>query len=284
MRLFEFDRIGGVASTGFNIHRFPQKFAKAMTAFYLMNNAETGFDPSISVDERGSKYINIEKGGQRMRLQLHHDPLATTRAIASRGTTVWKASLESTEGTTTLVVKDSWQYVGRQHEGELLARLMNAENVVEYFHHESVHIGSDEDSTRLIRRALRDDKGHVFSIDVPQDKQGFPQPPLTDESAPPPRKRKRQESAMEEDESEELVGYDVPVKDTYRFPVSHRVHHRLILKDVGKRLTEASSLANLLRALADAMNGTSTERKFTYPILYNIPCCQYIEYIAYLLY
>ncbi|KAH9859196.1 hypothetical protein J1614_012273 [Plenodomus biglobosus] len=58
---------------------------------------------------------------------------------------------------TILVVKDSWQYLERDEEGELLrkAKMKNVLNVARYFHYETVYVnGSDDDVCANVRKGL----------------------------------------------------------------------------------------------------------------------------------
>ncbi len=106
MRFFEFDRIGGVFSTRFDIHADGRRFVKAVTAFYLSSASEIGFDPSIDVDADGNQFIDIEHADGRQRIILER-PVTIRKAISSRGTTVWKAILDDGNERTTVAVKDS---------------------------------------------------------------------------------------------------------------------------------------------------------------------------------
>jgi hypothetical protein len=44
MRLWEFDRVGAIASSPFNINEDGRQFVSAMLGFLLMNDAQLGYD------------------------------------------------------------------------------------------------------------------------------------------------------------------------------------------------------------------------------------------------
>jgi hypothetical protein len=67
--------------------------------------------------------------------------------VAGRATTCWKAYSEE-DPDTPLVVKDSWQYSEREEEGELLCKATERKvvNVARYYYHETVRVGTQDDS------------------------------------------------------------------------------------------------------------------------------------------
>ncbi|KAF1946031.1 hypothetical protein EJ02DRAFT_419106 [Clathrospora elynae] len=116
MRLWTFDRLGGIASKQFDINKDGLQFVSAVLGFLWMNEEQLGFDPTITT-VGNKRYIEIEreKGKERLvidRLIKQEDP------------------------DTLLVVKDSWQYPERKEEGELLRKATKKEvrNVARYFH------------------------------------------------------------------------------------------------------------------------------------------------------
>ncbi|EEH16178.1 serine/threonine protein kinase [Paracoccidioides brasiliensis Pb03] len=101
LQLWNFDRLGGIASEEFNINQDGLQFVSVILGFLLMSRKQLGFDPTIIAT--GTKcYIEIEKNA----------------------TTCWKAYCETDKSHTPLVVKDSWQYPERTEEGELLQEAM----------------------------------------------------------------------------------------------------------------------------------------------------------------
>jgi hypothetical protein len=260
MRLFEFDRSGGVASDAFDIHLDGRRFVETMTAFLLMNASQTGFDPSIETDGSGANYITIERNGVTERIVLK-EVMVTTKAISSRGTTVWKGFVINGNERTRVVVKDTWQYTDRPDEGDMLraATDRGAENVVAYYHHEVVHVGAHVDDTNLIRSRLRPGQGKLFKFPVRPEKRGFSSSAQKSAGGRALLGAKRSATAMERDAGTSSSVGELPgqsLAPTVETLAGHaRVHRRLYMSDLGKPLTKASSLAQLLRALADCING-----------------------------
>ena len=140
MRLWEFDRLGGIASAQFNINREGLQFVSAVLGFLWMNKEQLGFDPTI-LKAAGRRYIEIERNGQLERLVIDK-VMKRASCIAGRATTCWKAHREGDDLRTPLVVKDSWQFPEREEEGELLREATDrgVVNVARYYHHEIVRV------------------------------------------------------------------------------------------------------------------------------------------------
>jgi hypothetical protein len=83
MRLWEFDRAGGIASAPFDIHKDGLQFISAVLGFLWMNSEQLGFDPTI-IESDGIKYMEITRDGQKERLILdtlmRHAPCVAERA------------------------------------------------------------------------------------------------------------------------------------------------------------------------------------------------------------
>ncbi len=173
MRLIMFDRSGGVASDEFNVHENGRRFVRAIVAFQMMHDQQMGLDPTIRVDSEGRKLVSV------VRDSVHEDivldkVLATTKAISSRGTTVWKGyRLNDTSGNA-IVVKDTWQLLERPDEGELLRRVKEgAQHLVTYYHHEVVQVNCCRDGADLIRKGLAEGRGKIAKLHVRQENRGF---------------------------------------------------------------------------------------------------------------
>ncbi|KGQ01016.1 hypothetical protein PAAG_12328 [Paracoccidioides lutzii Pb01] len=118
LRLWNFDRLGGITSEKFNINQDGLQFVSVVLGFLLMSREQLGFDPTI-VATGTERYIEIEKNGTKERLIIY-GIVGRAHCVAGRATTCWKAYCETDESQTPLVVKDSWQYPERIEEGELL--------------------------------------------------------------------------------------------------------------------------------------------------------------------
>ena len=156
MRVWEFDRLGGVASEQFDINTKDGglQFVTSILGFLLMNEEMLGFDPTIraSGDEQ---YIDIERNDKTERLIID-EVMKRARCVAGRATVCWRAH-RMEDPQTPLVIKDSWQYTDRDEEGELLreATEKGVANVARYYHHETVRVrGADDDIQQNIRKGL----------------------------------------------------------------------------------------------------------------------------------
>ncbi|KKK17119.1 hypothetical protein ARAM_006192 [Aspergillus rambellii] len=147
MRLWEFDRIGAIASSSFDIHKDGLAFVSAMLGFLRMNDDELGYDPSIMFTSDGRRFIKITRNGQSENLILD-SLIRRSPCIAGRATTCWKAHREGDKSCAPLVIKDSWQYPEREVEGELLqeATEKGVIYVARYYYHETVHVNGQVDS------------------------------------------------------------------------------------------------------------------------------------------
>ncbi|KAL7793734.1 hypothetical protein V8C37DRAFT_378051 [Trichoderma ceciliae] len=157
LRLWEFDRLGGMAAEQFNINE-PKgglEFVAAMLGFLWINKEGLGFDPCI-MESRGKRFIDIERDGKKERLIID-ELIWRARGIACRGTTCWKAHREGDPQKEPLVIKESWQYIKRDEEGLIVkeATEKGVINIPEYYHHETVHINGVRDDIRTsIRKGL----------------------------------------------------------------------------------------------------------------------------------
>ncbi|KAF1365589.1 hypothetical protein EJ07DRAFT_151070 [Lizonia empirigonia] len=154
MRLWIFDRLGGIASEQFDIDEDGLQFVSAMLGFLWMNEEQLGFDPTI-VTVGDKRYIEIERENGNECFVIDR-LIKRVRCVAGWATTCWGVHRKGDPGTP-LVVKDSWQYPEREEEGELLreATEKGVMNVARYFHHETVSVGSRDDDIRAnVRKGL----------------------------------------------------------------------------------------------------------------------------------
>jgi hypothetical protein len=145
MRLWEFDRLGGIASSAFDINKNGLEFISAVLGYLWMINEQLGFDPTITL-EGINRYMTITKEGKTERLVIV-DVIKPYHSIIGRGTICWKAYHEG-DKSKQLVVKDSWQYPERGEEGEYLleATKSKVDHVARYYHHETVRVGGKDDN------------------------------------------------------------------------------------------------------------------------------------------
>ncbi|KAF3049727.1 hypothetical protein E8E11_010167 [Didymella keratinophila] len=253
MRLWEFDRLGGIASEQFDVNEDGLQFVSAMLGFLWMNEAQLGFDPTI-VTVGDKRYIEIEREHGKERLVVDK-MIKRVPCVAGRATTCWKVYQEEDPGTP-LVVKDSWQYPEREEEGELLreATEKGVRNVASYFHHETVRVGGQDDDIRAnVRKGLDITKATNY---------------MPGKSMPPPSTTRRR--ASRRDGSSSAAGRkrsssctDVELPPSKRTcsssptkaAIVNRVHRRVIVRDYGKAIYKASSPASLLAGLEQCIEG-----------------------------
>jgi hypothetical protein len=253
MRLWEFDRLGGIASEQFDVNEDGLQFVSAMLGFLWMNEEQLGFDPTI-ITVGDKRYIEIERDNGKERLVIDR-VIKRVPCVAGRATTCWKVYQEEDPGTP-LVVKDSWQYPEREEEGELLraATEKGVMNVARHFHHETVRVGGQDDDIRAnVRKGL----------DVTKATNYKPEKAML-----PPSTTGRRTSRR--DGSNNLIGRkrsssctDAPLPPSKRTcsssstkrAVANRIHRRIIVRDYGKAIYKASSQTSLLAALEQCIEG-----------------------------
>lgn len=262
MRLWEFDRLGVVGSTLFDINKEGERFVSVILGCLWMSEEELGFDSSVVGDAR--RYTSIRRDGQIERLSLE-DRIKRQRSVAGRATTCWKGFAEDIPNQQ-LVIKDSWEYEERPEEGLLLKEATEAgvKNVARYYHHETVRIGGKvDDVLGNVRKGLSDTTGRN-----PLRRAAHTEPvmsAITSNALGAGRGRSRSSSrTMTRKRSLSSVQalmpppkrscLDSPVKrDIHRR--RNRVHRRLIVKDVGKSIYEASSPRGILTGLLGGIKG-----------------------------
>ncbi|KAL5405119.1 hypothetical protein PMIN04_012422 [Paraphaeosphaeria minitans] len=256
MRLWEFDRLGGIASESFDINEDGLQFVSAVLGFLWLNEEQLGFDPTI-VTDNDKQYIDIERDGRTERLIID-GVMKRIPCIAGRATTCWKAHREGDESKRSYVIKHAWQYPERNEEGELLreATEKGVVNVARYYHHETVHVGSQEDDIRgNVRRGLDVTKATNYR---------------PESSMPPPRsnghrssRTGRSSTATGRKRSSSCTNAPLPPskRTCSSSPVkggkatANRVHRRVILRDLGEPIYKASSPTKLLAALEGCIEG-----------------------------
>lgn len=80
MRLWEFDPLGVVASTSFNINKEPCNFVQVILGYFWMSDEELGFDPTI--EEVDGKYMLFRRNDRTERLRM--DKLIQQRRVVTR--------------------------------------------------------------------------------------------------------------------------------------------------------------------------------------------------------
>ncbi|KAF7857261.1 hypothetical protein EAF04_009502 [Stromatinia cepivora] len=255
MRIWAFDRLGGIASKRFDINKDGLQFVSTILAFLWMNEEQLGFDPTF-ITENGLRFIEIQRDGNTERLIIDR-LMMRARCISGRATTCWKAHREG-DSYTPFVIKDSWQYIEREEEGELLQEATDKGviNVARYYHHETVRVlGMDDDVRSNIRKGLDITKAENYSsgriMISPRTSttsakkgqssrtSGLKRLSSQTDAPLPPSKRSRSISSTK-------AGSNT---------LSNRMHRRVILCDYGEPIYKASSQVALLNALKGCIEG-----------------------------
>ena len=257
MRLWEFDRLGGIASSAFDINKDGLEFVSAVLGYLWMTNEQLGFDPTIT-SEGANRYMTITKEGKTERLVINDDVIKPYHSIIGRGTVCWKAHREGDKSKQLLVVKDSWQYPERDEEGEYLLEAAESEvdHVARYYHHETVRVGGKDDNIAdNIRKGLQvTEADNAYKIIA----------------------KKKKDEKMKKDDGLHRSMAHLTIQSKTSLPLimptvsaapqeseahrlrDDRVHRRIILYDYGRPLYEASSRVAMLAALEGGIAGTWT--------------------------
>ncbi|KEZ45484.1 hypothetical protein SAPIO_CDS1802 [Scedosporium apiospermum] len=231
MSIWEFDRLGAVASEQFNINKDGLRFLCTILGFLRMSEEKLGFDPTIG--RAGSqRFIEIERN-------------------AGRATTCWKAHRKEDSRKTPLVIKDSWQLIGREEEGKLLREVTDrgVTNVARYYYHDTVRVGGRTDDIWYNIRA---------GLDAAATTNYRLEPPSTSK---PGNLRNSYGSQTDTPLPLSTRSCSVYPHQSSSNALPNRVHRRVILRDYGKPIYEASSRAALLAALEGCIVGHESLRK-----------------------
>lgn len=273
MRLWEFDRLGGIASSSFDINRNGLQFVSAVLGYMWMNDEQLGFDSTI-LESDGKRYIEIVRKGQSERLILD-ELMMRAPCVVGRATTCWKAHREGDESRTPLVIKDSWQYPERDQEGELLREAMEKGviNLARYYYHETVRVGNkDDDIQGNVRKTLdaseamnywpqsRKAGGSIMPPSVYREERSIWKGQSTSVSS---HGRKRPSNRVPASLSRKRICSSSPTKEGSNPGTSNRVHRRLIVSDYGKAIYKATSRVVMLAAFEGCIEGKKHGAEFT---------------------
>ncbi|KAF2839987.1 hypothetical protein M501DRAFT_1010229 [Patellaria atrata CBS 101060] len=263
MRLWEFDRLGVVGSTPFDINKDGKMFVSVILGYLWMSEECLGFDSTIVGD--GRRYTSIQRDGQTEQLVLEHR-IKRQRSVAGRATTCWKGFAEDMPDQR-LVIKDSWEYEERPEEGLLLKEATEAavRNVARYYHHETVRIdGSVDDVLNSVRKGLSDKVGRNPLHQRAVYAESIISPILSDTSGAGRGRSSSRSRTMSRKRSPSSIQASIPPpkRSCSDSPVKqdmqrrrNRVHRRLVMRDVGKSVYEASSPCGILTGLLGGIKG-----------------------------
>ena len=259
MRIWEFDWLRGIASEQFDINEEGLQCVSTVLGFLWMDREQLGFDPTI-LTENGELFIEIKRNGLTERIIID-GVIQRARCIVGRATTCWRAHREG-DPQTPLVVKDSWQYLDRDEEGELLceATSKGVVKVARYYHHESVQIrGVDDDVRSNLRGGLDVTRATNYRTKRPM----LPPSSIAASASQTGRTAGVKRSSWQ-------TGAPLPpnkrscstsqTKANNGSP-PNRIHRRVILCDYGNPIYKASSPSALLDALEGCIEGHESLHK-----------------------
>jgi hypothetical protein len=267
MRLWEFDRLKDIASSAFDINEDGLEFISAVLGYLWMTNEQLRFDPTITV-KGSNRYMTITKEGKTERLVVI-DVIKRYHSIVGRGTICWKAHRERDESKQLLVVKDSWQYPERDEEGEYLIEPTKSEvvNVTRYYHHKTVRVGGKDDNVAdNIRKGLDiggAENAYKIITKMKKEEDKKKQKDLNRSMAQMIIQSKAQSGDAKTSSSLSIPAVlTASPENEADLPRRDRIHRRVVLRDYGQPLCEASSRVAMLAALDGGIKGMSTWRYF----------------------
>lgn len=255
MRLWEFDRVGGIASEKFNINKDGQRFISTILGFLWMDDEALGFDPTIIKSEH-QQYIEIEHNTRTERLVLDK-LIRSAHSIVGRATICWKAYLQGDESKMPFVIKDSWQSPERDEEGRLLqeATDQGVINVARHFYHETVRIqAKDDDIQGNVRKGLDITKASNYQTEHPYNLRTPTAEAVSRNSSTGSKRSSSQTGALLPPSKRSRSG-SASLRKHDNEPLPNRIHRRIVLCDYGEPIYTASSLAALLAALEGCITG-----------------------------
>ena len=260
MRLWHFDRLGNSASQSFNLNEDGYQFVYVMLGYFVMDNEQLGLDPTIGRLD-GNEFIEIVRNRQSERLILTK-VLRRQAVIVGRATTCWRAYREGDVTKQPLILKDSWEYVERPEEGKLIkeATETGVKHIARYYHHETVQIGGkDDDVLTNVRRDRMKTCGRTSFRQRQSDKPYVSDPDasgkiLAGRLESQSSSRKRSSSSIKNPSPTKRSRSSQQSKDE-DVTLHNRIHRRVVTRDSGKPIENASSLVSLLNGLIGAING-----------------------------
>lgn len=268
MRILEFDRTGMLGSELFDINKDARRFVSVILGLLSMTDEQLGFDPTIKFDPTAEsskrRWIDIKRNDQEERIFLERAILPQPSLIG-RATTCW-CGFAKYPRHQPLIIKDSWEYVNRPHEGLLLEEAAKAgvNNVARYYWHEDVHVnGTTDDVQNNVRGSLHNCLGKnalkAVSFRPGRGSTGSPTSTSiqsqTSSKTPSmgPKRSSNSASTSAVPPPTQLLSR-LSIREDTREPVN-RVHRRVIMSNVGKPLYHASSLRNMLTGLLGGIRG-----------------------------
>ena len=258
-RLWQFDRSGSSGSTSFDVNKDGHRFVRVMLGYYLMNEEQLGFDPTIH-REKGKRWIEITRNGSTECLFVESE-VRKHAAIIGRATCCWKAYMGEGDAKRRLVVKDSWQYEERDEEGELIrdATSQLVTNIAQYYHHETVQCsGKDDDVLGNVRKGMMKNCGRRKFTERPTTQSSaskFREKTASTQSKSGSKLRKRVSSSSTPSPSPASKRSRTSPSSPAEPAKRNRIHRRVVTSTPGKPLNEASTCLAIVTAFVGAITG-----------------------------
>jgi hypothetical protein len=256
MRVWRFDRGDIYTAPPFSVNEDGRKFVTVVLGYLLMANDDLGFDPTV-VRDGDRRYVPVMQDGVEQRLFIEKT-ISRQACILGRATTCWKVTLR--DRATSFAIKDSWQYEGKDDEGELLMDVTEAgvRHVAPCYHCSSVCIGDmDDDLRSCVRKGLdlrsgkkwRARRGRAGVVLSKSGSSSSLHKRVASATLESDRNPKRSRSNTKGDS-----GNDNPPELEDR--PQNRVHKRVIMSTCGKQLCLARTRVGVLRGIIDGITGT----------------------------
>lgn len=144
LRTWIFHRGGAFGSEAISINQHPDIFVNVFYGYAMMNQAELGYDTTLTFDSFRFKLDGCNEDIFR----IVKKAFFARKAIASRGTTCWDAQRKG--DASKYVLKDSWRSIFHTSEFKLLqqAKDKGVQGLVEFLAYEEVMIKGKVDTIR----------------------------------------------------------------------------------------------------------------------------------------
>ncbi|PIG86444.1 hypothetical protein AARAC_006461 [Aspergillus arachidicola] len=261
MRLWEFDRVGAMASSSFDTNKDGLQFVSVMLGFLMMNDEQLGYDPNIISTSDGKSYIKIQRNGH-CELLILEVLMKRSACVAGRATTYWKARCEGDKTNSSLAIKDSWQYPEREEEGKLLQEATEKElvNVARYYYHETVRVNGEIDNIRNVRKGRDVTQSTTFRpmrYELPSAASGTAGIERAGRSTSTTGQKRSSSQASAILLPKKRPCSSSPSKGVRDTNIPDRVHRQVFVKDYGIPIYRASSRVSLLHALKNYIEDMS---------------------------
>ncbi|WVN89508.1 uncharacterized protein L203_104733 [Cryptococcus depauperatus CBS 7841] len=241
MRIWEFDRLGGIASEQFDINKEGKRFVSTILGFLWMSEDDLGFDPTI-ITCGDKRYIDIERNGQEERIIIKKTMSRARSHLLSK-----------TRGNTQNAITKG-NCFGKRWRKRVI-------HVARHYYHTTVRVGDkDDDVLANIRRGI--DLSEAEHYPLGRSKKVTATPSATGTPSQSRSSGAGVKAGVKRPSSETNVPLppskrSIPTSQTEASTemLSNRVHRRVILCDYGKPIYEASSRVALLAAMERCIAG-----------------------------